>query len=167
MGSKRIKYEEGQWFAVPLYKNLGFAIGIVARGCYKNNNRGIIGYFFAPNYPAIPDGQATFDKTAENAIYICWFAPDEIRHGEWPLIQNGKPYVKSDWPVPLFYRENPAQDGYAIVGEYDQDNPKFLYPIQETILPLNEVDHYPIMGFQGTEVVKSVLTRKISKLGMF
>lgn len=167
MGSKPIKYEEGQWFAVPLYKDLGYAIGIVARGGYSRKRGEMLGYFFSPNYLVIPLGDVTIDKTSENSIYISWTSDAKLISGEWPLIHNAKQFTKSDWPVPLFYRENPAQDGYAIVGEYDQDDPQFLYPIQETIHPLSEVNNYPIMGFQGTEVVRSVLTRKISKLGVY
>ena len=46
MGRKHIRYNEGQWFGVPLRKG-GYAIGIIVRGSYKT--KGGLGYFLVLN----------------------------------------------------------------------------------------------------------------------
>jgi hypothetical protein len=49
---RRIKYYEGQWFAIPL-RTGGYGLGVVVRG--GNKTKGGLGYFFGPRYDSIPN----------------------------------------------------------------------------------------------------------------
>jgi hypothetical protein len=50
MGSQKINYREGDWFAVPL-RDGGYAVGLVAR---MDNRGGVLGYFFGPRRDDVP-----------------------------------------------------------------------------------------------------------------
>lgn len=159
---KKIKYTEGQWFAVPLRTN-GYGIGIIVRGEYKT--KGGLGYFFGPKYLEIPNGQDTFTKTKDNSALICIFGDLGIINGEWPLIQNGKPFHRDEWPVPKFHQLTPLRPGKAVVVEYSQDSMDMLRPLREIVVPVTpDILALPSDGDSGYVAVEIKLTRRIDSL---
>ena len=157
MPKKAIKYQEGQWFAVPL-RDGGYALGIIVRGSYKT--KGGLGYFFGPKYPEVPIGIETFAKNKENTLLIRQFGDLGIITGEWPLIQDGKPFTYEDWPVPLFHRVPPFSEGKAVIVEYRQDYSGDEHPIRETVTPLtDEILKLPKDVLSGSGAVEIVLTK--------
>lgn len=157
MGQKFVKYDEGQWFAVPLRIG-GYALGIIVRGSYKT--KGGLGYFFGPKYEDIPTGIETLSKNKENSILVCRFGDLGIIRGRWPLIQSGKPFYREEWPVPLFLRFLPFPEGKAVIVEYRQDYSGLEAPIRETIVPVNEERlKLPQDGFSGSGAVEIVLSK--------
>jgi hypothetical protein len=157
MNMKRIHYSEGQWFAIPLKKG-GYAIGIITRGEYKT--KGGLGYFFGPKYNDIPSGEETFLKNSNNAIFIGIFGDLGIIRGEWPLIENGKPFIRKDWPVPLFHRISPLQPEVAYVVEYAQESFVMYRPIRERVVQVTkEVTSMPKDSVYGYGAVEIKLTR--------
>jgi hypothetical protein len=155
MSKKRIKYSEGQWFAVPL-KDDGFAIGIIVRGDYST--KGGLGYFFGQRYLSLPSGEETYSKNKDNAIFICLFGDLGIITGKWPLISDGKPFIREEWPVPLFHRLDPLQESKAIIVEYNEDHIMGL-PLRETITATNKILEFPNAGLYGSGAVEIELTK--------
>jgi len=62
----RVKYREGDWFAVPLREE-GFAVGVVARA---NPNGVRLGYFFGPKRAVVPSGDEGADLRADQAVLV-------------------------------------------------------------------------------------------------
>ena len=157
MSKTRIKYKEGQWFAVPL-RDGGYTLGIIVRGGYRT--KGGLGYFFGPRYSDIPIGKDTFSKNKENALFICQFGDLGIITGVWPIISDGKPFQREEWPVPLFYREAPLQKGKIVIVEYSQDFSGLEFPIRETVaLAADQTPQMAEEGLFGQGAVEIVLTR--------
>ena len=50
MAKEKRRYEEGDWFAVPL-QNGGYSLGLVARA---DGEGGVLGYFFGPRREQLP-----------------------------------------------------------------------------------------------------------------
>lgn len=155
-------YYEGQWFAVPLRDGY-FGIGIIVRGNYRT--KGGLGYFFGPKYPDIPTANATYLKDKDNAMLICQFGDLGIVQGDWPLINNGKPFSREEWPVPLFHRVLPVPDNKAVIVEYKQDFNDMEAPFRESTVSLSEeILRLPEDGLFGSGAVEIKLTKLIKEL---
>jgi len=161
MARKVVKYDEGQWFAVPL-RNGGYALGIIVRGRYKT--RGGLGFFFGPKFDEIPTEKETYSKNKDNPILVCHFGDLGIIRGQWPLIQNGKPFYREDWPVPSFHRILPFPEGKAVIVEYRQDYSGMEAPLRETLTAATEeVINLPEDGLFGSGAVEIVLTKLLER----
>ncbi len=77
MRPTRVKYSEGQWFAVPL--SVGYAPGIIVRGGRKF--KGGLGYFFPARYNRPPNAPDVANLNAQQAILIRWFGDLGIIEG--------------------------------------------------------------------------------------
>jgi hypothetical protein len=161
---KRTKFFEGQWFAVPLFRNKGYAVGIVSRGSSATKRGEFLGYYFGPRYLDVPTGQDTQKNSFENAILVCWTSDQSLITGEWKIIEDGKPFIKSEWPVPDFYKDDLIRKTMAKLITFDQDDPVFLFPISSTWCKLEDVNHLPEWAFAGTNNVRSRLTKKLVSL---
>jgi hypothetical protein len=62
---KRISYQEGTWFGVPL-RHGGFGIGVVARKAPKGGT--ILAYLFGPKRIAVPTLADVVPLTAADAV---------------------------------------------------------------------------------------------------
>lgn len=112
MMNKAIKYNEGQWFAVPL-RNSGYALGIIVRGNYRT--KGGLGYFFGPRYDQIPNNEETLKKKPEEALLVTQFGDLGIINGRWPILKSTRLFSKEEWPIPKFGSTNPLIPGKAFV----------------------------------------------------
>lgn len=157
---KRIKYSEGQWFAVPL-KTGGYALGIIVRGNYKT--KGGLGYFFGPRYKEVPDERETWLKKPSDAILITWFGDLGIIWGRWPLIPSTRPFRREEWPVPKFKRIDPLNPRRGWLVEYSQDDDGKGLPICETLCDAGDLEGLPEDGVDGYEAVEIVLTHLLSE----
>jgi hypothetical protein len=122
MGNKptrRIRYKEGQWFAVPLTTS-GYAIGILVRG--SSQTQGGLGYFFGPKFETVPTESDVERLYSEDAILIRWFSDLGITRGEWPLIQTERMFQRSEWPVPQFGSIDLIDETQGWLVTYSQDD---------------------------------------------
>jgi hypothetical protein len=157
--SKPIEYDEGQWFAIPLRKG-GYAIGIIVRGSFKT--KGGLGYFFGPKYLKLPTGNDTFEKNSFNPILIGQFGDLGIIRDDWPLINDGKPFVYDDWPVPFFQRVLPLPEGKIVIVEYGQRYSGNDLPIHERITDVSdELLKLPKDCIHGSGAVEIILTNML------
>lgn len=158
---KRIKYSEGQWFAVPL-KTGGYALGIIVRGNYKT--KGGLGYFFGPRYKEVPDERETWLKKPSDAILITWFGDLGIIWGRWPLIPSTRPFRREEWPVPKFQRIDALNPAKGWLVEYSQEVAGIgELPIRETYCDAKELMELPKDSLLGYEAVEIVLTKLLSE----
>lgn len=156
---KRIRFTEGQWFAVPL-RNEGYALGIVVRGNYKTV---CLGYFFGPRYEKPPGDEVTREKKPEDAILITQFSDLGIINGSWPLIQSTRPFSREEWPVPKFGMEIPFSEGKGYIREYSFEDSGDWKLIRESIVDSNEVVNLPKDSFMGAGFVEFRLTYLLSE----
>jgi hypothetical protein len=156
MNKKRIRYFEGQWFAVPLRKD-GYALGIIVRGSYKA--KGGLGYFFGPKYQEIPNDESTWEKKPVDAILITKFGDLGIINGSWPLIKSTRPFLKEEWPIPKFGHEVSLLPGKGTIREYAQDNIGRLIIVKETPVNVKEIIGLPEDLSRGGGSVEIELTK--------
>jgi hypothetical protein len=155
MGRKRIRYDEGQWFAVPLRRG-GYALGIIVRGNYRT--KGGLGYFFGPRYDELPSDQATWDKNPEEAILITRFGDLGIIRGDWPLLQSTRPFLRIEWPIPKFGKKVSLLPGKAFVREYDQSETGKWILVRETVVDEKDIIGLPEDSASGGGAVEIELT---------
>jgi hypothetical protein len=155
MKQKHKRYDEGQWFAVPLRKG-GYALGIIVRGNYKT--KGGLGYFFGPKYSELPNDQDTWEKYPKEAKLITRFGDLGIINGSWPLIHSTHLFCKDQWPIPRFGAKIPLIPGKGFIREYGQNEKGQLIYIREIIAPENEVLELPVDCAMGYAVVEIRLT---------
>lgn len=103
MNIEKIKYKEGQWFAVPLQTE-GYALGIIVRGSYING--GGLGYFFGPKFTEVPDGLVTTRLLPGDAILVARFSGIGVLFKRWPLINSPRTFIRDEWPLPSFWQED-------------------------------------------------------------
>ncbi len=95
---------------------------------------------------------------------ICHFGDLGIIRRQWPLINNGQLFNRSDWPVPLFHRVLPIPEGKAVIVEYGQDYSGLEAPICERITPVNEeILKLPEDGLFGSGAIEILLTKLLNK----
>jgi len=153
---KRIYYEEGQWFAVPL-RDGGYALGIIVRGSYRT--KGGLGYFFGPRYERIPDEYETWQKQPSQAVLIAWFGDLGIITGRWPLISSSRPFHREEWPVPKFSSIDAGNPSMGWIVEYRQDAQGWELPMRRTYCPVNHLIGLPQDGVYGYEAIEILLTK--------
>jgi hypothetical protein len=154
MSRKRIKYSEGQWFAVPL-ENGGYALGTIARGGYQA--RGGLGYFFGPKRNEVPGEEVTWNLQPEDAVLIAWFG--DIIEGKWPLIPSTRPFRREDWPVPKFGSIDLANPRTGWVVEYAQQATKYTEMMSVTGVPMEDIVGLPNHVLSGAGAIEAKLCR--------
>lgn len=160
MDGKHYRYDEGQWFAVPL-RNGGFGIGVIVRGSYAT--KGGLGYFFGPRYETVPGDEATWEKHAQQAVMITRFGDLGIINGRWPMIESSKPFIKENWPIPKFGIEVPYPPGKGFLREYAQNQKGEFICIKETPVDASDIAHYPRDAVMGGGAVEISLTNLLSQ----
>jgi hypothetical protein len=160
--SQHIKYDEGQWFAVPL-QTKGYAVGIVARGNYKT--KGGIGYFFNLRLIDIPSELNVSNIRPSDAILITWFGDLGIITGKWPLLRATCDFHKHEWPVPRFARMDAVDQTKGWLIEYDQNYPVFGCPIQTNRCETSALAGLPIDVLSGAVSVEFKLTKMLEAEG--
>jgi hypothetical protein len=158
MRKRHIKYDVGQWFAVPL-RSGGYALGVIVRGSYRT--RGGLGYFFGPRYGEMPLGALTLSLQPIDAILIAWFGDLGIIEGRWPLIDDASPFGRSDWPVPKFGRRAALDPSMGWLVEYDQDAQGFDV-VQGVRCQAAEIVGLPEDGVWGADAIEAQLTKLLS-----
>jgi hypothetical protein len=137
---EHIKYNEGQWFVVPLRKD-GFIIGVIVRGSYET--KGGLGYFFGTKYHNLPDDQAIWQLKPEDAVLVTQFGDLGIINGRWPLLHTSRPFKREDWPVPIFGRRDPLIPNIGHIVEYKESQSGELEVLRERIVDVKDIIGLP------------------------
>ncbi len=116
--SEDLNYAEGDWFAVTL-KDVGYAVGVVARSDGTGLN---LGYFFGPRYHEVPTTADVAALDPSDAILVGRFGDLQLIRGEWPIIGRAANWDRTQWPMPVFFRQPPLT-GVDFLVYYDDDDP--------------------------------------------
>ena len=127
---KKLPYEEGTWFAVPLEQG-GFATGIVARMAPKGKL--LFGYFFGPLLPSIPTLADLIAIEPKSAIWISHFGDLGIYKKTWSIIGKSANWQRKEWTMPAFYRVDPIYGKIKYKIIYDDADPSRV--VEEIRLP--------------------------------
>jgi hypothetical protein len=158
---KRVRYFEGQWFAIPI-KDLGFCLGIIVRGGRKTH--GGLGYFFGPITKNLPSEKEIIGKKASDAILIAMFGDLGIYNGEWPIIPTNNRFNKEEWPVPLFKRKLDFVEDKVLLIDYGQDFSGLDLPKSEILVKKSKRNEkYPEDSLFGYKALEARLSSKLAK----
>jgi hypothetical protein len=156
MNRNHIKYNEGQWFAIPL-RTSGYGLGIIVRGSYKT--KGGLGYFFGPKYGNLPGEETTCQKDSREAVLIAKFGDLGIITGRWPLIQSSSPFSREEWPVPKFGIAASLMPNKGIIREYDLNDFRHQRLISEIVVDIKEIVGLPEDVEMGGGAIEIRLTK--------
>ncbi len=156
----KLPYKEGDWFAVPLRDESGFAVGRIAR--MAPNGRVLLGYFFGPPHETVPTLDQVQHHRPEAAAMIVRFGDLYLINGRWPILGGSSQWRRQDWPMPVFGRQV-EHDGVAWKVEYPDDNPN-ANP-RETRISIADSRRLPSSNMFGAGVVEAVLTKQLAPGG--
>jgi hypothetical protein len=148
----KVSYREGDWFAVPL-RDGGFAVGVIARA---NPGGVLLGYFFGPPRPEIPELQDVACLRPGDAVLVRKFGHLGIVQGKWPLLGRMDGWGRRDWPTPVFVRYEQLT-GRSFRVFYDDDDPNRVLR-EEKIAP-GEEEQGPKDGLMGAGFAEAALTQ--------
>lgn len=146
-----IRYGESDVFTIPL-RSGGFALGVIARRPKKGKI--LLGYFFGKKYESAPN-DLNLDPKA--AIKIVRFGDLGLHTGEWKVIGSISNWAPEEWPVPQFFREDPAGNRWLIT-----------YSDSDLSAPSKEEQYPPSIGtherdsLMGAGAVELTLTKNLN-----
>ena len=97
---KKVRYSEGDAFAVPL-DNGSFSMGVVGRKP-KYSRQLILGIFFGATFPQPPGLAQLPVLEAGDTLLVCKCHDFGVTTGRWPLIGKIKGFTRKSWPMPKF-----------------------------------------------------------------
>ena len=151
--AKRIKYDEGDIFAVPL-RSGSFGIGILTT--ISNTRTGAVGYFYEPAYAKLPTLESIPRLIPSKAIDICHFGDLGIVKGEWPILGKQEPFLNKEWEVTKFWHHDSISNRYSI-RVYEP--PDYVYWVSEYEVSEVEIGAIPKDGLYGKEALEIKLTK--------
>ncbi len=151
----KVKYREGDWFAVPLLDG-GYAVGVIARA---NPKAALLGYFFGPLRSEVPALDEVADLKPGDAVLVGKFGHLGIVQGKWPLLGRADGWDRQEWPTPVFVRYEELT-GRSFRVFYDDDDPARLLR-EEQVAP-GEAEQAPKDGLMGAGYVEAVLTQLLA-----
>lgn len=146
----KLKYREGDWFAVPLRAG-GFGIGLIARA---NHSGILLGYFFGPRRAGVPSLKEVQNQRPSDACLVGRFGHLGIVQGQWPIFGRLEGWERSAWPMPVFLRREELT-GRALNVFYSDDDPGRV--VREESIQVSFVIQ-PKDGLMGAGFVEKVLT---------
>jgi hypothetical protein len=151
----KVKYREGDWFAVPL-PDEGCAVGVIAR---VNPQAALLGYFFGPLRSQVPALDEVADLKPADAVLVAKFGHLGIVHGKWPLLGRVDGWDRREWPTPVFVRYEDLT-GRSFRVFYDDDDPSRVLR-EEQIAP-GEAEQAPKDGLMGAGFAEDALSRLLA-----
>jgi Immunity protein 26 len=151
----KVKYREGDWFAVPL-RDGGFAVGLIARA---NPGGVLLGYFFGPLRSEVPRLEDVAGLRPGDAVLVGKFGHLGIVQGKWPLLGRLDGWDRRDWPTPVFVRYEELT-GRSFRVFYDDDDPNRV--LREEQAAPGEAEQAPKDGLMGAGFAEGALSRLLA-----
>lgn len=152
---KKIRIEEGTWFAVPLNTS-GFGIGLVARVSPKSGV--VLAYLFGKKSESIPQMSSIVDLKASDALMVVRMGVLGLSKGEWPIIGEAVDWNRDLWPNRAFIRQDELSKRSWKVKYADDDQNKL---IEEVSVPFKSIDVLDRDSLYGDGAAAIALTRRI------
>ncbi|MGH7743737.1 MAG: immunity 26/phosphotriesterase HocA family protein [Candidatus Dormibacteria bacterium] len=153
-----MKYQEGDWFAVPLRDGAGFGVGVIARMAPDRDV--LLGYFFGPRLPVIPDMNEVEGLRASQAVMVRRFGALSLARGEWPILGSSRNWERQNWPMPQFARHVEI-DNRAWRVDYPDDDPNAIP--RESPITVEGYKLLPRDGMLGAGAVEVLLTKALAQ----
>ncbi len=145
-GRRKLNYEEGTCFALPLHDG-GWARGVVAR----RSQRGVtFGYFFGPRLSSVDDAKVD-DLNPAEAVLLGQFGDLGLLEGAWPILGRVPGWNRDEWPMPPFIRVNEAEHR-AWLSWYDDRTLKCLREEEVDPKLVSEFPYDRLMGYVAAEI---------------
>jgi hypothetical protein len=151
----KVKYREGDWFAVPL-RGGGFGVVLIARA---NLGGVLLGYFFGPRHAQVPALEDVADLRPRDAVLVGKFGHLGIVEGEWPLLGRLSGWDRREWPTPVFVRYEELT-GRSFRIFYDNNDPNRVLR-REQVAP-GVAEQAPKDGLMGPGFAEGALTRLLT-----
>jgi hypothetical protein len=149
--ARRLPYGDGDWFAVPLRDDVGFALGVVARHDHRG---GVIGYFFGERFEELPLLESVGSLRAQDAVRVMRFGDLGLVKGQWPILGRLDGWSAEEWPMVAFGRRELTGRAFRVV--YSPDD--LRGPMAEELISDDECDRLPRDALSGAGAVERVLT---------
>jgi hypothetical protein len=151
----KVKYREGDWFAVPLQGG-GFAVGLIARA---NPGGVLLGYFFGPRRSGVPAMSDVAGLRPDDAVLVRKFGHLGIAQGKWPLLGRADGWDRREWPTPVFIRyEELTGRSFRVI--YDDDDPNKV--LREELIAPGGAEQGPKDGLMGAGFAEAALTQLLA-----
>ncbi|MEW6226331.1 MAG: Imm26 family immunity protein [Chloroflexota bacterium] len=151
MPRRRLPYQPGTWFAVPL-RDDGFAAGRVARV----DGRGrLLGYFFGPRRAMPPSCAEVAELRPRDATLIMMLGHLGLLSGRWPIICVDADPDLVGWPVPKFFHKDALLPDLWFARSYGET----LELVGERRISEAEAVRLPEDGLAGPGLVEIRLTK--------
>jgi hypothetical protein len=115
---KKLPYNEGDWFAVPLRKGRRYAVGRIAR--VAPHGRIVLGYFFGPSLKRFPKAEALAEYLPKDAILVARCGDLGLINGQWKVIGSSS-WRRNQWKMPKFKRSESISGATFVVRYADGD----------------------------------------------
>jgi hypothetical protein len=152
---RKLPYREGTWFAVPLRRDNGFGVGVVARAAPKG--RIILAYLFGPKRTTVPTLTQVKGLNAGGAVLSIRVSDLGLIRGTWPIIGQARSWQRAEWPMPVFIRR---EGGIAWLVHYAADDPSRRVA-EEPALPQTTV--FQEDGLDGVGSAEIYMTKVLTE----
>ncbi len=152
---RRPCYGEGDWFAIPLRDDMGYATGLIARG---KKGKILFGYFFGPARGAVPTIEQVMDYRPDDAVLLAMFGDLGLYEGEWPIIGRIEPWDRAAWPLPAFVRVDSINPAHSEMVVHSDDDLDLSGIIESTRCDAREMTHLPVERLCGSGSIEIQLT---------
>jgi hypothetical protein len=151
----KVKYREGDWFAVPL-RDGGYGAGLIARA---SPGGVLLGYFFGPLRSEVPELEDVRELRPADAVLVRRLGHLGIMQGRWPLLGRVDDWDRREWPTPVFIRYEELT-GRSFRVFYDDNDPNRVLRYEQ-VAP-GEAEQGPKDGLMGAGFAEGALTRLLA-----
>lgn len=155
----RPTYNEGDCFAVPLCSG-GYATGVLAR---TSRSGILLGYFFGPRRPSLPDLADLANLRADDAIDVHLFGhlglvrPTQT-NARWAIIGRVPGWNRDMWPMPVFGRYEELTGRWFEMHYSDRD---LSAPRSQRQVAATQAERLPHDGMAGAGFMEECLDRML------
>lgn len=148
--AKKLPYTNGDFVAVPLHDDGGYAVGLIV----AHDGRGIvIGYFFGMRYEQVPPLAVLGGLGVSDAFRGMRFGDLGLLRSEWPVLGQHPNWCADDWPMPWFGRRGTAEKSFKVMYSAGE----LARPTVEEVITAGECNGLPRDALSGSVAVERVL----------
>jgi hypothetical protein len=149
----------GDWFAVPLPDGTWAAGRVVRKEAWA-----FLGYYFGPRLRQQPTLADVQHLTAQDAVKVSNSDIYLVTSGICPILGGRNNWDPSDWPVPLFSRNEPQSENYFLCSLPDYQPLTAREKCQPT--SLEEYLRFPFVGISFSGAVTNGLNSLLVPLNV-
>lgn len=155
MGRRKLPYEEGDWIAVPLRQDKGYALGLLIA---HDKGGGLIVNFYGERFLSKPSARDAGGIDASAVMKAIRCGDLGLTRGEWSIIGSLENFSPEHWPLPKFGRIDISNRAFRV--SYGRED--LMRPISEELISKAEMEVLPEDGLYGAGAVERLLTHLLS-----